>query len=109
MDELPAFQFTPGSDSPVHRLFGSVFLVTLALLIWFSFQLGELFGEREKLIEATKRQEPLVQNAGKIRNAMDALAVGTYQLSAQGNGNARQLIEHLANRGITINPPKRDH
>lgn len=90
MDELPAFQFTSGSDSPVHRLFASVFLVTLALLIWFSFQLGELLDEREKLTEATK-------------------AVGTYQLSAQGNGNARQLIEHLANRGITINPPKRDH
>jgi hypothetical protein len=86
--------------------FWPILLLTLSLIIWFSFQLAQIFKERDSQIAAYALQEAEVQKASKMRNTLDALAVGTYRLASKGNANARQLIDYLAKRGITILPPK---
>jgi hypothetical protein len=92
----------PASQNP----FWPLLLLTVSLILWFSFQLAQILTERDSQIAAYALQEADVQKASKMRNQLDALATGTYRLASKGNANARQLIEHLGKRGITINPPK---
>lgn len=98
MFERPA----PPNQNP----FWPLLLLTLALLVWFSFQLSQILTEWENQIAAYNSQEAQVQLASKLRNSVDALANGTYRLASKGNDNAKQLIEYLAQRGITINLPR---
>lgn len=93
-------------EPPDQNPFWPLLLLTLSLLLWFSFQLSQILTERENQLAAYNGQEAQVQLAGKLRNSVDALANGTYRLASKGNANARQLIQHLAQRGITINPTK---
>jgi hypothetical protein len=86
--------------------FWALFTLTLALIIWFSFQLSQIMIERESQLAAYNMQEPDVQTASKLRNSLDALATGAYRLAAKGNVNAKQLIDSLGKRGILIHPPK---
>jgi hypothetical protein len=45
-----------------------------------------------------------VDNAGKLRASLDALAADTQRLADTGNANAALLVAELKKRGITINP-----
>ncbi len=81
-------------------------LVTLALVIWFSFQLFQTIKAHTALDNAYNNQEPQVQTANKIRASLSALASGTKQLANQGNPNAAQIVQALAQRGINISDPK---
>jgi hypothetical protein len=45
-----------------------------------------------------------VDNAGKLRASLDALAVDTQRLAEAGNPSAKLLVDELRKRGITINP-----
>jgi hypothetical protein len=93
-------------EPPNQNPFWPLLLLTLSLLVWFSFQLSQILTERENQIAAYGNQEAQVQLASNLRNSVDALANGTYRLASKGNANAKQLIEYLAQRGVTINPPK---
>ena len=76
----------------------------MALLGWMVFQARQLFTERETLAATHASQQLTVDNAGKLRASLDALAADTQRMAQAGNPNARLLVVELSKRGVTINP-----
>jgi hypothetical protein len=81
-------------------------LLALALVIWFSFQLFQTLRTRDSLVNAYTTQEPQIQTANTTKASLSALATGIKQLAIQGNPNAAQIVNALAQRGINIADPK---
>ncbi|MBC7732867.1 MAG: hypothetical protein H7306_13355 [Bacteriovorax sp.] len=79
-------------------------LLALAFVAWLAFQAMHQVSERQQLIQAQAHLEPQEQAATKLRASLDALAMATAGLAAQGNPNARVIVEELRKRGVTINP-----
>jgi hypothetical protein len=79
-------------------------ILAVAMLVWVGAVASNQMAESSRLKEVRANQEPLVQNSQKLRNSLDALASETAKLAAQGNPNAKILVDELAKRGITINP-----
>ncbi len=84
--------------------FVPLLLMALALLLAFGFQAAQLLRERQALQDAHAGQQQTVDNAGKLRASLDALAADTQRLADAGNPNAALLVNELRKRGITINP-----
>ena len=102
----PRRQVRPEPAAPSARSpFVPMLLGGLALLGWLGFQTYGLFTERESLTAAHTAQQQTVDNAGKLRTSLDALAADTQRIADAGNPSARVLIEELRKRGITINAP----
>ena len=85
-------------------LFLPVLLLALAFVAWLAFQAMQQVSERQQLTQTQASLEPQEQAATKLRASLDALAVATAGLAAQGNPNARVIVEELRKRGVTINP-----
>ena len=85
-------------------VFLPVLLLALALLAWFAFQSVQLVGEQQQLNQAQTGLEAQHAGATKLRASLDALAAATAKLAAEGNANARVIVDELRKRGITINP-----
>ena len=83
--------------------FVPVLICALALLGGFVAQALVLLGEREALQAAHAAQQQTVDNAGKLRASLDALAADTQRMADAGNPNAALLVTELRKRGITIN------
>lgn len=85
-------------------LFLPILLFAMAFVGWLAFQAMQQVSERQQLMQAQANLEPQEQAATKLRASLDALAVATAGLAAQGNPNARVIVEELRRRGVTINP-----
>lgn len=81
-----------------------VLLVALALMTWLATQAVLLVSERQQLELAKAGLASQEQAAAKVRASLDQVATATAKLAAEGNPNARAIIEQLRSRGITINP-----
>jgi nitrogen fixation/metabolism regulation signal transduction histidine kinase len=90
----------PSARSP----FVPMLLVALSVSGWFGFQTLQLVREQQQL-EAAKVSLGLQELAAtRLRTALDQVATATAKLAAEGNGNARLIVEQLRTRGVTINP-----
>lgn len=99
-------QLRPATAAAAGRSpFLPMLLAGLALLGWLGFQTYGLFTERESLAAAHTAQQQTVDNAGKLRTSLDALAADTQRIADAGNPSARLLVDELRKRGITINAP----
>ena len=87
-----------------HSAFVQVLLFGLAVLAVLGWQAWLLSTERDALSTAHINQQQTVDNAGKLRTSLDALAADTQRLAEAGNGSAALLVTELKKRGITINP-----
>ena len=87
-----------------HSAFVPVLLFGLAVLAVLGWQAWLLSTERGALSTAHISQQQTVDNAGKLRTSLDALAADTQRLAEAGNGSAALLVTELKKRGITINP-----
>jgi hypothetical protein len=76
----------------------------LALLLFFAFQTWQLVAERGLLAATHTAQQQAVDNAGRLRASLDALAADTQRMADAGNPNAALLVAELKKRGVTINP-----
>jgi hypothetical protein len=85
-----------------HSPFLPVLLGSLALLGWLGFQTQQLLNERQTLQGGYASQQQTVDNAGKLRVSLDALAADTQRMADGGNPNAKLLVDELRKRGITI-------
>jgi hypothetical protein len=85
--------------------FVPVLLVALSVSGWFGFQTVQLVRERQQLEAAKVSLGPQELAATKLRTALDQVATATARLAAEGNGNARLVVEQLRSRGVTINSP----
>lgn len=90
--------------SPRNSPFVPMLLSTLAVLAVLGWQAWVLGNEREALAASHASQQQTVDNAGKLRVSLDALAADTQRLADAGNPNAALLVTELKKRGITINP-----
>jgi hypothetical protein len=81
-------------------------LILLAgMVAWSAFQLVQLRSEAT-LLEATRSgQEQPLQQAQRVRQALDTLATETRKLAEGGNANAKLILEELRKRGVTVSPP----
>lgn len=87
-----------------HGSFVPLLLLTLAVGCWFGFQTAQLMKERDTMRATLVAQEKNVQDALKLREALDAVARETAQLADGGNENAKLIVDELRKRGVTINP-----
>jgi len=76
-----------------------------AFVLWLVFQTWNLVNERSQLALAYISQDVSTEQAKKVRSALDALAVMTQRLASEGSPAARTVVDELAKRGVTINPP----
>jgi hypothetical protein len=79
-------------------------ILTLAGVAWSAFQCYQLVSEKTALTTVFGNQSRQVEEAGKLRGAIDNLARETAALAAKGNPSAKLIVDELARRGITINP-----
>ena len=103
----------PVAEKPGRSGFVPILLTTLAVLGWLGFQTLQLLEDRDTILAARVAQQQTVDNAGKMRASLDALAADTQRMAETGNVNARSLVDELKKRGVTINanastaaPPK---
>jgi hypothetical protein len=93
----------PAPSSPRHNAFVPLLISTLALLVYFSFQAVQAYGQRQALQATHVAQQQTVDNAGRLRANLDALAADTQRMADAGNPNAGALVAELRRRGITFN------
>lgn len=79
-------------------------ILALVLAAWFGFQAVQLRAERAAMTDLLSNQEKQVQDSKKLRDSLDTIARGTAQLAANGNPNAKLIVDELKKRGITISP-----
>ena len=85
--------------------FVPLLILLLTTVAWSSFQLFQLAGETRQLEASKGGQDAALQQAQRVRQALDTLATETRKLAEGGNANARLILEELRKRGITIGPP----
>ncbi len=85
------------------NLFLPCVLPVVAFVAWLGFQTWGLLSERSQLALAVASQDQPVEQAKKLRSALDALALTTQKLAAEGSASARTVVDELAKRGVTIN------
>lgn len=78
-------------------------ILMLGMVAWSGFQLQHLTTEADALATARAGQEAQVQQAAKVRQALEAVAQETRKLADAGNANAKVVVEELRKRGVTIN------
>jgi len=102
--DVPAAPY--GWSAPAFSAFLPLLLLSLALSGWLGFQGWQIVNERQQLQQLIAGQEAKVDSANRLRASLDRLALATRQLAAEGNPNARLLVDELQRRGVTINPAK---
>ena len=96
-----------GTDSRARSMRGPfvpILLGLLALTTWLAAQTLQFVGERRQLEAANTSLAAQEEAAKKLRASLDQVATATAKLAAEGNPNARVIVEQLRARGITINP-----
>lgn len=91
-------------SSALRGVFVPLGLLTAAVVAWMGFQTYQLTSERRQLSALRLSQDPLIENATKLRASLDAVASGTSKLASDGNARARLIVDELRRRGVTINP-----
>jgi hypothetical protein len=89
---------------PHYSPFLPLLLLALAGVSWAGFQCYQLINEKQAMATVFTNQTRPFDDAGKLRNSLDALARETAQLASKGNASAKLIVDQLARRGVTINP-----
>lgn len=103
--EVPAAR--PGDPFAASRRFSAflpALLVSLAVVASLAFQAFQLVSEQQRLDTALASLAAQQQAAVKLRSSLDAVATATAKLAADGNANARVVVDELRKRGVTITP-----
>jgi hypothetical protein len=80
-----------------------VLLLTVVLLSLLGYQTKLLWGDRTGLHYQHDQQDKPLEQLTKVKAQVNALAVGTLQLSKQGNKDAENIIAQLKKAGIDVN------
>jgi len=83
-----------------------IVLVVGSLFVLMAFETGYAIHDRDSLAEQHRLQEPVVQEAIKLRQKVETLAGKTAQLAADGDEGAKATVEQMKRQGITLSPPK---
>lgn len=90
------------NEEQQYSIFLPALLIAVAFLFWTGFQTTQLVRESAAMKTVFQNQEPLLQNATKMRKSLETIAKETQKLADQGNANAKLLVDELKKRGINI-------
>ena len=94
-----------GGDTPPWGWLLPVVLVVLSFFVLMGFETGYAIHDRDALAEQWRLQEPVVQEALKLRQKLEALAGKTAQLAAEGNEGAKSIVDQMKRQGVTLSAP----
>ncbi len=77
-------------------------ILGLVLVAWFALQVVQLRHDGDSIRDAMGRQDRQVQDAKKLRDALDSIARGTARLAEAGNPGAKTVVDELGKQGIRI-------
>lgn len=96
-------QSTPESSS-LRSPFVPLLLVIIAWLVWSAFQTDLLVTEHQGLIQLHTLQQSQLEQAREVEGSYLALVTATESLAAQGDANAKLVVDQLKARGIQLPP-----
>ena len=79
-----------------------VSLVVVSFFVLLAFETGYAIHDRQALAQQRQSQEPVVQEAVKLRQQLETLASKTGQLAAEGDEGAKAVVEQMKRQGINI-------
>ena len=79
-----------------------VSLVVVSFFVLLAFETGYAIHDRQALAQQRQSQEPVVQEAAKLRQQLETLANKTGQLAAEGDEGAKAVVEQMKRQGINI-------
>jgi hypothetical protein len=83
-----------------------IILVVVSLFVLMAFETAEAIHDRGALADLRRSQEPTVQEAIKLRQQLESLAGKTAQLAAEGDEDAKTVVDQMKKQGVNLNPPK---
>lgn len=87
---------------PVANVFLPMLLFALAIVAWLAFVAIQEMNERAQLTAINAGLQTQDQEAIKLRGSFQSLAEATARLAAQGNPNARIVVDELRRHGIAL-------
>jgi hypothetical protein len=84
--------------------FVPLLLLAIAVAGWSAFQCYQLTFEQQTLVALRAAQQRQVEEAGRLRVALDGIARETALLADAGNANAKLIVDELKKRGVRIDP-----
>jgi len=79
-----------------------VSLIVVSFFVLLAFETGYAIHDRQALAQQRQSQEPVVQEAVKLRQQLETLASKTGQLAAEGDEGAKAVVEQMKRQGINI-------
>jgi Tfp pilus assembly protein PilO len=83
-----------------------VILIVVAFFVLMAFETGYAIHDRQALADQMRSQEPVVQEATKLRQQLEALAGKTAQLAAEGDEGAKTVVDQMKRQGVNLAAPK---
>jgi hypothetical protein len=83
-----------------------VILVTVSFFVLMAFETGYAIHDRQALADQQRSQEPVVQEALKLRQQLETLASKTAQLAADGDEGAKAVVDQMKRQGVNLTAPK---
>jgi len=77
-------------------------LVSFVLVVFLGFQTTLLLSDRAALQQLRMGQDKPLEQVAKVKEQVNALAVGTLKLAKGGNKNAENIIGQMKKAGIDI-------
>ena len=81
-------------------------LVLLAVLVSTAFNTWQLVDDRHQLASVSATQEKQINEAKKMRDQLEVLAVRTQLLANQGDVPAQAIVDTIRKQGLNIQLPK---
>jgi hypothetical protein len=94
-----------GGDTPPLRWLLPIVLIVLSFFVLMAFETGYAIHDRDALAEQSRLQEPVVQEAVKLRQKLEALASKTAQLATEGDEGAKSIVDQMKRQGVTLSAP----
>ena len=83
-----------------------VLLVVVSFFVLMAFETSYAIHDRSALADQERSQEPVLQEALKLRQQLETLAGKTAKLAADGDEGAKAVVEQMKRQGINLAPPK---
>jgi hypothetical protein len=98
----------PGDDigRATGRWWLPIALVVLSFFALMAFETGYALRDRQALADQRRSQEPVFEEAVKLRQQLDTLAAKTAQLAADGDEGAKAVVDQMKRQGVTLAPQR---
>jgi hypothetical protein len=82
-------------------------LVVVSLFVLMAFETAQAIRDRGALTELMRTQQPIIEQATKLRQQLQNLAGKTAELAAAGDAGAKSVVDQMKLQGVTLGTPKK--